>query len=84
MAVAQSKPFPAGIIRFFSTSVSKPENDPSWNNVNLDGVRLRPIWSDLGVYVRAGRSLPATLDVFLQLLAEEIAAGEQVENAGYA
>ena len=54
MAVAQSKPFPAGIIRFFSTNVSKPENDPSWNNVNLDGVRLRPIWSDLapskGVY----------------------------------
>jgi hypothetical protein len=53
-SVAQSKPFPAGIIRFFSTNVSKPENDPSWNNVNLDGVRLRPIWSDLapskGVY----------------------------------
>jgi DNA-binding transcriptional LysR family regulator len=43
-----------------------------------------PIWSDLGVYVRAGRSLPATLDVFLQLLAEEIASREQVENAGYA
>ena len=54
MAFAQSKPFPAGIIRFFSTKVARPENDPSWNNVNLDGVRLRPIWSDLapsgGVY----------------------------------
>jgi hypothetical protein len=54
MVFAQSKPFPAGIIRFFSTKVSRPENDPSWNNVNLDGVRLRPIWSDLapsrGVY----------------------------------
>ena len=42
-----------------------------------------PIWSDLGVYVRSGRSLPATLDVFLQLLAEEIASREQAENAGY-
>lgn len=47
IASAQSKPWPAGIIRFFSTKVSRPENDPSWNNVNLDGVRLRPIWSDL-------------------------------------
>ena len=44
---AQSKPFPGGIIRFFSTNVSTPEDDPSWNNTNLDGVRLRPIWSDL-------------------------------------
>lgn len=52
--VESSKPFPAGIIRLFSTNVSKPENDPSWNNVNLDGVRLRPIWRDMapskGVY----------------------------------
>src|SRR5205085_8850150 len=54
LASAQSKPWPAGIIRFFSTTVSNPQNDPSWNNTNLDGVRLRPIWSDLapsrGVY----------------------------------
>ena len=54
LAAAQSKPYPGGIIRFFSTKVSSPENDPSWNNTNLDGVRLRPIWSDLapsrGVY----------------------------------
>jgi hypothetical protein len=54
LAAAQSKPFPRGIIRFFSTKVSNPQNDPSWNNANLDGVRLRPIWSDLapsaGVY----------------------------------
>jgi hypothetical protein len=47
LAAAQSKPFPGGIIRFFSTKVSTPEDDPSWNNQNLDGVRLRPIWSDL-------------------------------------
>jgi hypothetical protein len=46
-ASAQSKPFPGGIIRFFSTNVSTPEDDPSWNNTNLDGVRLRPVWSDL-------------------------------------
>jgi Beta-galactosidase len=47
MASAQSKPWPAGIIRFFSTYVSNPQDDPSWNNTNLDGVRLRPTWSDL-------------------------------------
>jgi DNA-binding transcriptional LysR family regulator len=39
-----------------------------------------PIWSDLGVYVRAGRSLPATLAIFLQLLGEEISAREAAEN----
>lgn len=44
---AAQKPDPVGIIRFFSTYVSKPENDPSWNNSNLDGVRLRPIWTDI-------------------------------------
>jgi hypothetical protein len=54
LASAQSKPWPAGVIRFFSLDVSSPENDPSWNNTNLDGVRLRASWSDLaplrGVY----------------------------------
>jgi DNA-binding transcriptional LysR family regulator len=39
-----------------------------------------PIWSDLGVYVRAGRSLPGSLDVFLQILGEEIANREGLEN----
>nr|WP_284701289.1 LysR substrate-binding domain-containing protein [Rhodoplanes tepidamans] len=40
-----------------------------------------PVWSDLGVYVRAGRSLPAVLDLFLQILAGALAAREQLENA---
>ncbi|MFL9824900.1 LysR family transcriptional regulator [Rhodoplanes sp. SY1] len=40
-----------------------------------------PVWSDLGVYVRAGRSLPAVLDVFLQILAAALADREQLENA---
>jgi hypothetical protein len=47
LASAQSKPFPGGIMRLFSTKVANPQNDPSWQNVNLDGMRLRPIWSDL-------------------------------------
>jgi hypothetical protein len=42
-----AKPFPSGIIRLFSTDVAKPENSPSWNNVNLDGMRLRPAWEDI-------------------------------------
>jgi DNA-binding transcriptional LysR family regulator len=33
-----------------------------------------PIWSDLGVYVRAGRALPATLDLVLQVLGAELRA----------
>ncbi|MBU2935150.1 MULTISPECIES: LysR family transcriptional regulator [Pacificibacter] len=31
-----------------------------------------PIWSELGVYVRAGRSLPAAIDLFLQVLIAEL------------
>ncbi len=42
-----AKPFPAGIIRLFSTNVSNPGNSPSWNNANVDGMRLRPYWSDI-------------------------------------
>jgi DNA-binding transcriptional LysR family regulator len=42
-----------------------------------------PIWSDLGVYVRTGRSLPATISAFLQLLVDEIKAREQAENASF-
>jgi DNA-binding transcriptional LysR family regulator len=42
-----------------------------------------PIWSDLGVYVRNGRSLPATISTFLQLLEDEIRNREQAENAGF-
>ncbi|MBA3608991.1 MAG: hypothetical protein H0W43_10885 [Chthoniobacterales bacterium] len=44
---ASAKPFPAGIVRLFSTNVAKPGNDPSWSNLNLDGMRLRPTWSDV-------------------------------------
>ena len=42
-----AKPFPSGIIRLFSTNVSKPGNSPSWNNANIDGMRLRPLWSEI-------------------------------------
>ena len=42
-----AKPFPAGVIRLFSTNYSKPGNSPAWKNVNIDGLRLRPLWSDI-------------------------------------
>ncbi len=48
--------------------------------IDADG----PIWSDLGVYVRAGRALPAATDAFLRLIIEEIAKREQAENADFA
>jgi hypothetical protein len=46
-ALAPAKTFPAGIIRLFSTDVDNPGNSPSWTNVNLDGMRLRPGWDDV-------------------------------------
>jgi DNA-binding transcriptional LysR family regulator len=38
-----------------------------------------PIWSDLGVYVRAGRALPAILDLTLHILTTELRQREAVE-----
>jgi hypothetical protein len=43
----QQKPQPAGIVRLFSVDVARPENSRSWINPNIDGMRLRPIWSDV-------------------------------------
>lgn len=40
-----------------------------------------PIWSDLGVYVRSGRALPATLDLTLHIIADELRARETAEQA---
>lgn len=40
-----------------------------------------PIWCDLGIYVRAGRALPSTLDLLLQLLGEELRNREAAERA---
>ncbi|QPM90558.1 LysR family transcriptional regulator [Pseudooceanicola algae] len=37
-----------------------------------------PIWSELGVYVRAGRSLPGALDLFLQVLISELQGQEEL------
>lgn len=35
-----------------------------------------PVWSDLGVYIRAGRTLPALADVFVHALLEALSAAE--------
>jgi DNA-binding transcriptional LysR family regulator len=40
-------------------------------HVPLETVR-GPIWSELGVYVRAGRSLAAAIDLFIQVLIAEL------------
>ncbi|WP_062763132.1 LysR family transcriptional regulator [Falsirhodobacter sp. alg1] len=37
-----------------------------------------PIWSDLGIYVRAGRSLPGAVDLFLQVLIAELQGQESI------
>jgi hypothetical protein len=54
-AYAQQKPDPAGIVRLFSIDGAHPENNPSWTNTNIDGMRIRPNWDDI-------QPSPSTLD----------------------
>nr|WP_247383351.1 MULTISPECIES: LysR substrate-binding domain-containing protein [unclassified Bradyrhizobium] len=42
-----------------------------------------PVWSDLGIYVRAERTLPAYTESFLQELVRELGERERQENAAY-
>lgn len=42
-----------------------------------------PVWSDLGIYVRAERTLPAYTESFLQELVRELGDRERRENAAY-
>jgi DNA-binding transcriptional LysR family regulator len=42
-----------------------------------------PVWSDLGIYVRAERTLPAYTESFLQELVRELGERERRENAAY-
>ncbi|KJC51269.1 transcriptional regulator [Bradyrhizobium sp. LTSP885] len=44
----------------------------------------RPVWSDLGVYVRSERALPAYMESCLQDLVRELDEREQRENAAFA
>jgi len=46
--------------------------------LKIDG----PVLADLGVYVRTERSFPATLDLFVQLLGDEIRAQQDSERHG--
>jgi DNA-binding transcriptional LysR family regulator len=36
-----------------------------------------PVWTELGVHIRAGRSIPAAIDFFLQILVEELSSWER-------
>ena len=40
----------------------------------------QPVYSELGVYVRSGRSLPPALDAFIQIASELIAHREAQEQ----
>ncbi|MBW8855102.1 MAG: LysR family transcriptional regulator, partial [Bradyrhizobium sp.] len=42
-----------------------------------------PVWSDLGIYVRAERTLPAHTESFLQELVRELGERERRENAAH-
>jgi DNA-binding transcriptional LysR family regulator len=41
-----------------------------------------PLWSDLGIYTRAGRLLPTTTDNFVQMLKAEIQSRQKAEGGG--
>ena len=43
-----------------------------------------PVWSDLGVYVRSDRALPAYMESYLQDLVRELDEREKQENAAFA
>jgi DNA-binding transcriptional LysR family regulator len=43
----------------------------------------RPVWSDLGVYVRSERALPAYMENYLQDIVRELGEREQQENAAF-
>jgi DNA-binding transcriptional LysR family regulator len=43
-----------------------------------------PVWSDLGVYVRSDRALPAYMESYLQDLVHELDEREKQENAAFA
>ncbi len=48
--------------------------------VHIPVMHNRPVMSDLGLYTRAGRSLPVAVDAFARMLVEEIASREQAER----
>ena len=45
--------------------------------------RKGPLWSDLGIYTRAGRLLPTATDNFVQDLKAEIRRREQAEKESH-
>jgi DNA-binding transcriptional LysR family regulator len=71
-----------GIGIAFQTRVGLERNIGEGRLVHVPLDAGGPIWSDLGVYVRGGRALPATLDLVLHILAEELRDRETAEHGG--
>jgi DNA-binding transcriptional LysR family regulator len=66
----------------FQTRVGleKKLGDGSLAHVPIDA--NGPLWSDLGIYTRAGRLLPTTTDSFVQMLIAEIQSRQKAEGGG--
>jgi DNA-binding transcriptional LysR family regulator len=47
--------------------------------IDAKGTELGPLWSDLGIYTRAGRLLPTGTDNFVQMLKAEIESRQKAE-----
>jgi len=67
-ALAQQKPDPAGIVRLFPVDGDRPENNPSWTNVNIDGMRLRPDWK--GIQTSSGTFNWSAIDHIFDIAAQ--------------
>lgn len=65
----------------FQTRIGIEEELRRRTLVHIPLVHNQPIMSDLGLYIRAQRSLPVAVDAFAQILAEEIESrAEQEQN----
>lgn len=64
----------------FQTRIGIEEELRRGDLVHIPLMHNRPVMSDLGVYTRAGRSLPVAVDAFARVLVEEISQRELMEQ----
>ena len=68
----------------FQTRIGIEEEMARGDLVHIPIVNNQPVMSDLGLYTRAGRSLPVAVDAFARMLVEEIPRRSQQEQEALA
>jgi DNA-binding transcriptional LysR family regulator len=66
----------------FQTKVGLEQRLADGSLVHVPIEAKGPLWSDLGIYTRAGRQLPTTTAKFVELLQAEILARREAERGG--